>query len=66
MDNKSNSDIGKSIAATIKNTCYMLTILFITLRACETILWPWYLVMAPLFVYWAIVIICSIAVIFID
>ncbi len=66
MNNRSKSNIGESIAATIKNTCYMLTILFTTLRACETILWPWYIVMSPLFIYWAIVIICSVAVMFID
>lgn len=66
MNNRSNSNTGESIALTIKNTCYMLTMLFITLRVCETILWPWYFVMAPLFIYWAIVVICSVAVIFID
>lgn len=34
-----------------------LTILFITLRLCEVINWSWWLVLAPLYLPWAIVVV---------
>lgn len=34
-----------------------LTLLFCTLRACDVITWPWYAIMAPVFIAYGIAII---------
>lgn len=34
----------------LTNTCYFLTMLFCTLRACDVISWKWYWIMAPVFI----------------
>ena len=50
------SKTGESFGQGLKNICYFLTMLFCTLRACDVIDWPWFLVMSPIFISWIITI----------
>lgn len=50
----SGSKAGENFGKGLKNLCYFLTILFCTLRACDVIDWPWFLVMSPIFISWII------------
>ena len=50
------SKTGESFGKGLKNICDFLTMLFCTLRACDVIDWPWFLVMSPIFISWIITI----------
>ena len=52
----SGSKAGENFGKGLKNLCYFLTILFCTLRACDVIDWPWFLVMSQIFISWIITI----------
>lgn len=48
------SKAGENFGKGLNNLCYFLTMLFCTLRACDIIDWPWFLVMSPIFISWII------------
>ena len=50
------SKAGENFGKGLKSLCYLLTILFCALRACDVIDWPWFLVMSPIFISWVIAI----------
>lgn len=50
------SKTGENFGKGLKNLCCFLTMLFCTLRACDVIDWPWFLVMSPIFILWIITI----------
>ena len=54
MKNNGNKIDGVTILAKVLN---FLTILFCTLRACDVITWPWYAIMAPVFIAYGIAIV---------
>lgn len=54
MKNKGNKINGVTILVKVLD---FLTLLFCTLRACDVITWPWYAIMAPVFIAYGIAII---------
>lgn len=48
-----------SIPKVVKKVLDLLQIVFIVLRACDVVSWPWYVVLSPLFVYAAWLILCA-------
>ena len=46
----SKKDVGKSFGESLHDLCYILTMLFCALRACDIITWKWYWVMSPIFI----------------
>lgn len=40
-----------SIPKVVKKVLDLLQIVFIVLRACDVVIWPWYVVLGPLFAY---------------
>ena len=51
MEKKNTKNIGKSIGKVIGWLLKMTTTVFIVLRACDVIDWPWWKVMMPTFVF---------------
>lgn len=47
------SSVGEAIGGALHETCYFLTVLFCSLRACGVINWSWFWVMSPIFFSWA-------------
>ena len=43
----------------VKKVLELLQIVFIVLRACDVVNWPWYAVLSPLFAYAAGLILCA-------
>lgn len=43
----------------VKKVAELMQIVFIVLRACDVVSWPWYVVLSPLFVYAAWLILCA-------
>ncbi len=43
----------------VKKVLELLQIVFIVLRACDVVNWPWYAVLSPLFAYAAWLILCA-------
>lgn len=60
MSKKQNgaSGVGSAIGSTLKELCYLLTILFCTLRACGVINWSWFWIMSPIFLSWVLALVC--------
>lgn len=48
-----------SIPKVVKKVAELMQIVFIVLRACDVVSWPWYVVLSPLFVYAAWLILCA-------
>ena len=48
-----------SIPKVVKKVLDLLQIVFIVLRACDVVSWPWYVVLSPLFTYAAWLILCA-------
>lgn len=48
-----------SIPKVVKKVLDLLQIVFIVLRACDVVNWPWYAVLSPLFAYAAWLILCA-------
>ena len=48
-----------SIPRVVKKVAELMQIVFIVLRACDVVSWPWYVVLSPLFVYAAWLILCA-------
>ena len=48
-----------SIPRVVKKVAELMQIVFIVLRACDVVIWPWYVVLSPLFVYAAWLILCA-------
>ena len=48
-----------SIPKVVKKVLDLLQIVFIALRACDVVSWPWYVVLSPLFTYAAWLILCA-------
>lgn len=59
MGKKQNnaSSVGSALGRSIKESCYFLTILFCTLRACDVINWSWFWIMSPIFFSWVLALI---------
>ena len=53
--NDTNSHLGDSVSS----TCYFLSLLFCVLQACDIIDWKWYWIMSPMFITWAITLVCT-------
>lgn len=43
----------------VKKVAELMQIVFIVLRACDVVIWPWYVVLGPLFAYAAWLILCA-------
>lgn len=43
----------------VKKVAELMQIVFIVLRACDVVSWPWYVVLSPLFAYAAWLILCA-------
>lgn len=43
----------------VKKVAELMQIVFIVLRACDVVSWPWYVVLSPLFAYAALLILCA-------
>ena len=54
MKNNGNKINGSTIFVKVLN---FLTLLFCALRACDVITWPWYAIMAPVFIAYGIAIV---------
>lgn len=39
--------VGKKLMTILKSVVYYMTLLFIALRACDVIDWPWWAVLSP-------------------
>lgn len=48
MKNK-NESVGASLGKAVHDLCYLLTLVFCALRACDVITWKWYWVLSPIF-----------------
>lgn len=48
-----------SIPKVVKKVLDLLQIVFIVLRACDVVSWPWYVVLSPLLAYAAWLILCA-------
>lgn len=48
MKNK-NESAGASLGKAVHDLCYLLTLVFCALRACDVITWKWYWVLSPIF-----------------
>lgn len=45
-----------------KTVLRYMTLLFITLRACDVTAWPWYIVLSPVIALFAFVAVCAIVI----
>lgn len=52
------SSLGSAVKETCKEICWLLTILFCALRACNIITWSWFWVMPPIFFSWTLSFVC--------
>lgn len=43
----------------VKKVAELMQIVFIVLRACDVVRWPWYVVLSPLFAYAAFLVLCA-------
>ena len=49
-----------SIPKVVKNVLDLLQIVFIVLRACDVVSWPWYVVLSPLLTSAALWVLCAV------
>ena len=56
MKGKAKS-IGSAIGTLMREICYLLTIVFCVLRACDVIDWNWFWIMSPIFITFIIAVV---------